>query len=161
LLAPGDSGISGRRRRSGYPPDLRQSRRPPRGRHPAHLAHPASPLLWGAGSTILSAAGLVGLALFDQYNGLVGELRADLKHFNESSADLAHKDELRRLRDQLKELTRDVNAVSADRTRLEQELRASEQARADQAREVQRLRERLAYVEGLHAGRTLSEVDGR
>jgi septal ring factor EnvC (AmiA/AmiB activator) len=124
--------------------------------------------MWGAGSTLLSAAGLLGLALFDQYNGLVSELRADLKHFNESSAELARKEELRRLRDQLKEVARDINVVSADRSRLEQELRASEQARADQAREVQRLRERLAYVEGLHAGRPTpmsaagpSDGDGR
>jgi hypothetical protein len=112
--------------------------------------------LWGAGGTALSAAAFVGLALFEQYNGVVNELRADLKHFNEASAQLATKDELRRLRDQVKEVSREAGVQAADRARLERELVASEQARADQAREVQRLRERVAYVEGQHAGRANS-----
>jgi 3-deoxy-D-manno-octulosonate 8-phosphate phosphatase KdsC-like HAD superfamily phosphatase len=98
-------------------------------------------------------AGFLGLALFEQYNGLVGELRADLKHFNETAADFARKDEVRRLRDQVKEATREAGASAADRARLEHELGASEAARAEQARAVQRLRERVAYVEGLHGGR--------
>jgi septal ring factor EnvC (AmiA/AmiB activator) len=109
--------------------------------------------LWGAGSTVLSAVGLIGLALFEQYNGLISELRGDLKHFNEASAQLAQKEEVRRVRDQMKELNRDVSMTAADRARLEQELRSSEQSRAEQARELQRLRERVAYLEGLHGAR--------
>jgi hypothetical protein len=54
------------------------------------------------GGTLLSALGFVGLALFEQYNGMVTELRHDLKNFNETTAELVKKDSLQRLRDQLR-----------------------------------------------------------
>src|SRR5262249_42502583 len=60
------------------------------------------PLLWGMGGTLLSALGFIGLAMFEQYNGMLTELRNDLKHFNEVSAEFVKKESMQRLRDQLK-----------------------------------------------------------
>jgi len=88
------------------------------------------------------------LALFEQYNGMIIELRSDLKHFNEISADFVKKDSLQRLRDQLKERFKEVEESSTARTQIETELRASERAREEMARELQRMRERLAFLEG-------------
>jgi hypothetical protein len=106
------------------------------------------PLLWGMGGTLLSALGFVGLALFEQYNGMVTELRNDLKHFNETTAELVKKDSLQRLRDQLRGRFKEIEESAVARKELERELSASEKAREEMARELQRMRERLAYLEG-------------
>jgi septal ring factor EnvC (AmiA/AmiB activator) len=108
-------------------------------------------LLWGLGGTLLSVAGFVAMILFEQYNGMLAELRGDLKHFNETAAEYVKKDALRRYRDQLKDCLKEVQASAAARERLEQELRASERGREDVARELRQLRERLAYLEGCRA----------
>jgi hypothetical protein len=108
-------------------------------------------LLWGMGGTLLSAVGFIGLALFEQYNGMLTELRNDLKHFNETSVEFAKKDSLQRLRDQLKERFKEMDQSNVMRERLAAELRASERAREEMARELQRMRERLAYLEGRQA----------
>jgi hypothetical protein len=106
-------------------------------------------LLWGIVSTILSAIGLIGLAMFEQYNGMLSELRADLKHFNESSGEYVKRDRLQKIREVVKECSREVSASSAARDELQRELRASERQREEMARELQQMRERLAYLEGL------------
>jgi hypothetical protein len=103
------------------------------------------------GGTILSALGFIGLALFEQYNGMLTELRNDLKHFNEISSELVKKESLQRLRDQLKERFKQLEESSVAKSRLEAELKASEKAREETARELQRMRERLAFLEGRHA----------
>jgi septal ring factor EnvC (AmiA/AmiB activator) len=108
-------------------------------------------LFWSMGGTLLSAVGFVALALFEQYNGMLTELRNDLKHFNETSSDYVKKDSIQRLREHVLECIKDLNVVTAARTQTEQELRASERAREEMAREVQRMRERLAYLEGRHS----------
>src|SRR5437667_12193078 len=100
--------------------------------HPAALSSPTltrsrarAPLLWGMGGTLLSGLGFIGLALFEQYNGMIIELRSDLKHFNEISADFVKKDSLQRLRDQLKERFKELEESGTARTQIETELRAS------------------------------------
>jgi len=112
-------------------------------------------LLWGiSGGTVLSALGFVGLALFEQYNSCLTELRGDLKHFNEISGDLVKKDTLQRYREQLKDMYKEMQTNNAARAQLEQELKSSEHSREEMAREVQQMRERLAYVEGRQAALT-------
>jgi site-specific DNA-cytosine methylase len=109
--------------------------------------------LWGVASTALSAAGLIAFALFEQYNAAVTELRTDLKRFNETSAEYVKRDQLARLREHMIQLSRDVAAANATRLALEHELQASERGREEQAKELQRTRERLAYLEGLGAAK--------
>jgi hypothetical protein len=114
---------------------------------------------WGlSGGTILSAVGFVALALFEQYNDGLTELRNDLKHFNETSADLVKKEELRNRMDHIRSGMKELQAANlanaareARFTHLEQQLKACTEEKAEMAREVQRLRERLANVEGRQA----------
>jgi hypothetical protein len=112
-------------------------------------------LLWGiSGGTILSALGFIGLALFEQYNSSLTELRGDLKHFNEISSEFAKKDTVQRYWEQLKDVYKEMQTANAARAQLECELKASERSREEMARELQRMRERLAYVEGHQAAVT-------
>jgi septal ring factor EnvC (AmiA/AmiB activator) len=108
-------------------------------------------LLWGLGGTILSALGFVGLALFEQYNGVLSELRADLKHFNETSSEYVKKDSLQRIREHFRDCMKELHEIDAAKGRVEQELRASEKARDELAQELRQMRERLAYMEGRHS----------
>jgi septal ring factor EnvC (AmiA/AmiB activator) len=105
-------------------------------------------LVWGIAGSLLSAAGFVVLSLFEQYNDSLNELRRDLKHFNESSADLVKKDSLQKLRDKVKECMLELRDSSVQRLQLERELHESEAERKELNRELQMLRERLASVEG-------------
>lgn len=105
-------------------------------------------LLWGMGGTILSVIGFIALAAFEQYNGMLSELRADLKHFNETSGDYVKRDSFQRIREQMKDWYKEMQTVHGVQAQLEQELRASEKAREAMVHELQQMRERLAYVEG-------------
>jgi hypothetical protein len=100
------------------------------------------------GGTALSVAGFVALALFEQYNGMLAELRNDLKRFHEASGELVRKRSLQRLREALKEQVKQGHAFDLARAQMERELRACEKARQDTAAELQRLRERVARLEG-------------
>ncbi len=117
-------------------------------------------LFWGVISTVLSAIGLIGLALFEQYNGMLSELRMDLKHFNETSSEFVKNDRLQKCWERLKECSKETHASSLARERLEKELKASERVREVMAREMQRLRERLAYLEGMKAARPSAVSSG-
>jgi hypothetical protein len=117
---------------------------------PAPKKRGRGPLLWGMGGTLLSALGFIGLALFEQYNSMLSELRSDMKHFNETSSEYVKKESLQRFRDQVKERFKDANESRVLRTQLEQELKASERAREEMTHELQRMRERLAFLEGRH-----------
>jgi hypothetical protein len=126
--------------------------------HPLH--HTARPflkgkrraaMLWGMAGTIVSVVGFIGLALFEQYNSMLGELRTDLKHFNETTNEYAKRDSVQRLRDQLKDFMKEIQTSNSIRTRLEMELNTSEKLREEQARQIQQMRERLAFVEGRQA----------
>jgi hypothetical protein len=107
--------------------------------------------LWGVSGSVLSAVGFVGLTLFGQYNDSLTELRRDLKHFNETSAELVKKESMQRLRDQLKEWHKEIQAAAVARAQMEQEWQAGQKERHEMAAELQRLRERLAAVEGRQA----------
>ena len=112
-------------------------------------------MIWGMAGTILSVVGFIGLALFEQYNSMLSELRTDLKHFNETTNEYAKRDSVQRLRDQVKDCLKEIQTANSIRTRLEMELTASEKLREEQNRQVQQMRERLAYVEG-RQGATLN-----
>jgi chromosome segregation ATPase len=105
------------------------------------------------GGTVLSVVGFLAMILFEQYNGMLTELRNDLKHFHETSADYVKRESLQKVREQLRECHKELQASGMARAQLEQELRASEKARDELGREVQRLRERVAYVEGWQTAR--------
>src|SRR5438093_7485400 len=105
-------------------------------------------LFWGVGGTILSGLGFIGLALFEQYNTMLSELRSDLKHFNETSGEFVRKDSLQKVRDRMRECIKDLQTSSATRAQLEQDLRASESARTEIASELQRMRERMSSLAG-------------
>ncbi len=105
-------------------------------------------LIWGIGGTVLSALGFVGLALFEQYNGVISELRADLKHFNETSSDYVKKDSFQRFREHFRDCMKELHESDSVKVRLEEELKASEKARDELAQELRQMRERLAYIEG-------------
>ena len=108
-------------------------------------------ILWGIASTVLSALGLIALCLFEQYNGMLSELRADLKHFNETVGEYAKKDRVMALREAIRQCSSEMAVGKLQREQLEQELKASQTQRALLEKELQQLRERLAYVEGLRA----------
>src|SRR6516162_5081800 len=101
-------------------------------------------LLWGIGGTAFSALGFVALALFEQYNGLLSELRADLKHFNETSSEYVKKESFQRFREHVRESMKELHEAELTRVRLEQELKASEKARDELALELRQMREHLA-----------------
>jgi hypothetical protein len=105
-------------------------------------------LWWSLGGTILSAVGFICLAAFEQYNSVLSELRADLKHFNELSGELVKKESLRKCIDNLIECKQELQAVRLSKENLTRELAALHKDREDMAHEVQHLRERLASVEG-------------
>ena len=105
-------------------------------------------LLWGIGGTAFSALGFVALALFEQYNGLLSELRADLKHFNETSSEYVKKESFQRFREHVRESMKELHEAEVTRVRLEQELRANEKARDELVTELRQMRERLSFVEG-------------
>jgi hypothetical protein len=112
-------------------------------------------LLWSIGGTVFSAVGFILLALFEQYNDSLSELRHDLKHFNESSADLVKKEHMHSFMSHIKNCYKELQEAKASRKLLERELKASESDRRDLTHELQQLRERLASVEGRQAGTPL------
>src|SRR5262249_8514397 len=112
-------------------------------------------LLWSIGGTIFSAVGFILLALFEQYNDSLSELRHDLKHFNESSGDLVKKESMHRFMSHIKNCYKELHEAQASRKLRERELRASEADRRELTHEPQQLRERLASVEGRQAATPL------
>jgi hypothetical protein len=108
-------------------------------------------LWWGIGGTLLSGLGWIALMLFDQYNASLAELRNDLKHFHEARAELVKKETFRKVFDHLKESYKELQASTTAREALQRQLAESERARRVVARELQRLRERVASVEGRQA----------
>jgi septal ring factor EnvC (AmiA/AmiB activator) len=108
-------------------------------------------ILWGIGSTVLSGLGLIALCLFEQYNGMLSELRSDLKHFNETVGEYARKDRVTALREAVRQCSTQLTASKFQHEQLEQELKASQTQRTVLEKELQQLRERMAYVEGMRA----------
>jgi hypothetical protein len=131
-------------------------------RHDAHLdpsTTPARPRqgrfswFWGvSGGSILSVLGFLALTLYQQYNDSLTELRNDLKRFNITCGDLVKKDEMHNrmthLYTKLKELGDNHADGKSHLMLVEHQLKVSEEERRELMHEVQRLRERLAAVEG-------------
>jgi hypothetical protein len=104
--------------------------------------------VWGISGTAFSALGFVVLTFYQQYNDSLNELRRDLNHFHEVSAELVKKESLRKCREKLMECLKELRDSAVMREQVERELRASEEQRKEMARDLQRVRERLASVEG-------------
>jgi DNA repair exonuclease SbcCD ATPase subunit len=104
--------------------------------------------LWGIGGTAFSAIGFICLALFEQYNSVLSEFRADLKHFNETSSEYVKKESFQRFREHFRESMKELHEGELTRVRLEQELRASEKAREELTLELRQMREHLAFLDG-------------
>jgi len=126
------------------------------------ISHPTSPkkkgrlaLAWGISGTVLSALGFLGVTLYQQYTDSLNELRRDLNHFHEASAELVKKESLRKCREKLAECLKELRDSAALRTRVERDLHASEEERKETLRELQRVRERLAAVEGRQSAITV------
>jgi hypothetical protein len=117
-------------------------------------------LWWGIAGTLLSGLGWVCLMLFDQYNAGLAELRNDLKHFHEARAELVKKETMHKVFDHLKDSFKELQASAAAREALQQQLKDSEKGRRVMAREMQRMRERLAAVEGRQAATTVAVPPG-
>jgi hypothetical protein len=136
-------------------------------------AHPSgksrAAWLWGiSGGTILSVVGFIALALFEQYNDSLNELRNDLKHFHLTCGDLVKKEELRNRMHStwtcIRELQAGKVATAQRETRIaqmERQVKAVEEERKELNRELQRLRERLASVEGRQAATPIVVPAGR
>src|SRR5260370_17986579 len=82
--------------------------------------------IWGISGTAFSAIGFIGLALFEQYNSVLSEFRADLKHFNETSSEYVKRESFQRFREHFRESMKELHEAELTRMRLEQELKASE-----------------------------------
>jgi chromosome segregation ATPase len=127
-------------------------------------------LFWSvSGGTVLSVAGFVAMIGYQQYSDSLAELRNDLKRFNEARAELVTKDSLRErfnsMKEHIKELREaNLNGLRESQTvnlanhardtqigQLEKQVKSLEDDRKEMAQELQRLRERLAAVEGRQA----------
>jgi hypothetical protein len=119
------------------------------------------PLFWRIfGATMLSIAALVAITLYNQVISELHNLRNDLNQVNANHGDLARKDEVNSrifevnsrttaLLNSQKELQATNAASLAQRSALlEQQVKASEEERKEMARELQRLRDGLATLEG-------------
>lgn len=110
------------------------------------------------GGTLLSIAALVCITFVQQFSNSLGELRANLTHLNESRGDLVKNEDFNNrmtaVWNNLKELQGANVGVVALKERsalLEQQLKTAEDERKELAHELQRLRERIAVVEGRQA----------
>jgi hypothetical protein len=112
-------------------------------------------LVWGVSGTLLSALGFLGVTLYQQYNDSLNELRRDLNHFHEASADLVKRESLRKCREKLVECLKELRESAAMRAQVERDLHVSQEERKEAARELQRVRERLAAVEGRQSAMTI------
>jgi predicted flavoprotein YhiN len=136
----------------------------PEGGAPGHSkTGKAASILWGiSGGTVFSVVGFVVLTLYQQYNENLVDINKDLKHLNEVTAEHMKREEVRTrmttLWNSLKDMTKEVQVAKTMNVsqegriiRLEERWKAAEEERRELVRELQRLRERLARVEGQQA----------
>src|SRR5260370_7901641 len=81
--------------------------------------------LWGISGTAFSAIGFIGLALFEQYNSVLSEFRADLKHFNETSSEYVKRESFQRFQDHFAESMKELHAPELPRLPLHTALQAT------------------------------------
>ena len=138
---------------------LRAAHAPAAPPYPPQRAEDRAAMFWRiCGGTLLSIAALACTVAYQQLSGSISELRVALNRLNETNADLVRKDELNNrvttIWSGIKELSSSVGAVNGLRERsllLEQQVKAGEEERKEMAREIKRLSERLAAVEGRQA----------
>ncbi len=130
------------------------------------------------GGTLISIFALVIITAYTQFSGSITDIRSEIARINESRGDLVKKHEVNELRGDVNRLNegrgdlikkdefngrvlevwngiRELQAANLMTTALkerfsllEQQLKASEDERKELTRELQKLRERLAAVEG-------------
>ncbi len=132
---------------------------------PVHKEEPKGeehwPMFWRIfGTTLLSIAALIAITLYSQVTSGLNEVRNEVSRSDAAHADLIRKDEFNNrvleihgrstsALNSLKELQAATASAMAQRSALlEQQVRAAEEERKELARELQRLRERLAILEG-------------
>jgi hypothetical protein len=119
------------------------------------------PVLWRVfGTTVLSIAALIAITLYNQVTAGLNELRTDVQRCAAGSGEVVKKEEFSgRLQElngrtsaawnSLKDVqTAQASALAQRSALLEQQVKAGEDERKELARELQRLRERLAALEG-------------
>jgi hypothetical protein len=117
-------------------------------------------LFWRVfGGTLLSIVALVVITLYQQLNGSLNELRADILRLDEARGDLVKKDELNTRMAPVWNGLNDAKAGGSGLTAVrekqslqDQQIKQLEDERKDLVREVQQLRERVAKLEGRQAG---------
>jgi hypothetical protein len=121
---------------------------------------PFSPFWRIFGATILSIAALVAITVCQYFNNSLAGLRKDLNRLAESSADLLKKDEynlrMKSVWDVIKDDQAEKAKVSALVERcafLQQRQKELQDELKKSMLELQRLRERLATVEGRQGGK--------
>jgi uncharacterized protein YlxW (UPF0749 family) len=123
-------------------------------------------LFWTIGSSLLSAVGFLGIMMYEQYDRNLTELRNDLKHFNEVSGEQVKREEMRNRFTSMWTIIKEMQATGQENsketqllkgdgiaketrlTQLEQQLKTADEDRKELNREMLRLRERLAAMEG-------------
>src|SRR4051794_37498384 len=113
-------------------------------------------LFWRVfGGTLLSIAALVAVTLYQQFNNGLNDVRNDISRLNEGRGDFIKKDEFNgRMTTAwagIKDASNAGTALTALREHellLEQQVKAGDEERKDLVREVRRLSERLAGLEG-------------
>jgi hypothetical protein len=117
-------------------------------------------LFWRVfGGTLLSIAALVVITVYQQFNGTINELRADILRLDEARGDLVKKDELNTRMAPVWNGLNDAKAggsglaaVREKQALQDQQIKQLDDERKDLLREVQLLRERVAKLEGRQAG---------
>lgn len=118
-------------------------------------------LFWRVfGGTLLSIVALVVVTVYQQFSNSLFELRNDMIHLNEARADLVTKEDfnsrMTSVWNGLKDLQTAGATVSGLRERatlLEQNLKDAESERKEMAHQMERLRDRIAVLEGQLKGK--------
>lgn len=115
------------------------------------------------GGTLLSIAALVAVTLYQQFNNGLNDLRNDLSRLNEGRGDFIKKDEFNSRMGaawggikEAKDASTTVATLKEHSLLLEQQVKSGEEERKDLMREVRRLTERLAALEGRQSATTTS-----
>jgi hypothetical protein len=130
----------------------------------------AATLFWGlSGGTVLSIAGFIGLTLYQQNNDTLSELRKDLRQLILNSSEHVKREEVQSKMTTMWGFAKDLHAAHLTTSKelesakalivtqseriahLEERWKTADEDRKDFVRELQRLRERLATVEGRQA----------
>jgi septal ring factor EnvC (AmiA/AmiB activator) len=120
------------------------------------------------GGTLLSIAALVVLTVYQQVSSGLADLRTNVNHLHETSADLLKKEEFNArattIWTTINQFKDEAPAQKTRLTQLEVEVRALQEERKELINQIQALRERMAALEGRQGGSktgtTINRVEG-